>query len=77
MRPERVPVTLAWFRPALTEKEQAAAAYSHHPALLRLAELETLRALATSANARIDIGFDKHAANRAGNEDLSEAAAGA
>lgn len=47
---------------ALREKEQAAPAYSRHPALLRLAELETLRALATSANARIYIGFDKHAA---------------
>ncbi len=46
---------------ALREKEQAAAAYARHPALLRLAELETLRALATSANARIYIGFDKHA----------------
>src|SRR5262249_32469979 len=31
------------------------------PALLRLTELETLRALASSANARIYIGFDKHA----------------
>jgi regulator of protease activity HflC (stomatin/prohibitin superfamily) len=46
---------------ALREKEQAASAYARHPALLRLAELETLRALATSANARIYIGFDKHA----------------
>ena len=46
---------------ALREKEQAATAYSRHPALLRLSELETLRALATSANARIYIGFDKHA----------------
>jgi len=72
-----MPVTLAWSRSGLTEKEQAAAAYSHHPALLRLAELETLRALATSANSRIYIGFDKHAANRAGNDDPSEAAASA
>jgi hypothetical protein len=46
---------------AVREQEQAAAVYSHHPALLRLAELEALRALARSANARIYIGFDKHA----------------
>ncbi len=48
---------------AVREKEQAAAAYSRHPVLLRLSELETLRALATSANARIYIGFDKHTRN--------------
>lgn len=48
---------------ALRDREQAAGAYSSHPALLRLAELETLRALAQSANARIYIGFDKHAAS--------------
>jgi regulator of protease activity HflC (stomatin/prohibitin superfamily) len=46
---------------ALRDREPAARAYEHHPALLRLAELETLRALARSANARIYIGFDKHA----------------
>ena len=45
----------------LREREQAAQAYSTHPALLRLRELETLRELARSANARIYIGFDKHA----------------
>ena len=45
----------------LREREQAAQAYSVHPALLRLRELETLRDLARSANARIYIGFDKHA----------------
>jgi regulator of protease activity HflC (stomatin/prohibitin superfamily) len=45
----------------LREREQAAQAYSVHPALLRLRELETLRELARSANARIYIGFDKHA----------------
>jgi regulator of protease activity HflC (stomatin/prohibitin superfamily) len=58
---------------ALREKEQAASAYSRHPALLRLAELETLRALATSANARIYIGFDKHAALEDGAEGRSGA----
>jgi hypothetical protein len=47
---------------ALREREQAAEAYSAHPALLRLQELETLRALARTANARIYIGFDKHRA---------------
>jgi regulator of protease activity HflC (stomatin/prohibitin superfamily) len=46
---------------ALREQEQAAEAYSAHPALLRLRELEALRELAKSANARIYIGFDKHA----------------
>jgi regulator of protease activity HflC (stomatin/prohibitin superfamily) len=51
----------------LREREQAATAYSAHPALLRLRELETLRDLARSANARIYIGFDKHA--RAGGDD--------
>jgi regulator of protease activity HflC (stomatin/prohibitin superfamily) len=44
----------------LREREQAAQAYSTHPSLLRLRELETLRELARSANARIYIGFDKH-----------------
>ena len=50
----------------LREREHAAQAYSAHPALLRLRELETLRDLARSANARIYIGFDKHA--RPGND---------
>jgi regulator of protease activity HflC (stomatin/prohibitin superfamily) len=44
---------------ALRQKEQAAQAYSSHPALLRLAELETLQALGRSATARIYIGFDQ------------------
>jgi hypothetical protein len=35
-------------------------AYSMHPALLRLQELETLRELSQVANARIYIGFEKH-----------------
>ena len=53
---------------ALREREQAAGAYSKHPALLRLRELETLRDLSRTANARIYIGFDKHlASNNAGN----------
>jgi regulator of protease activity HflC (stomatin/prohibitin superfamily) len=45
---------------ALREREQAAEAYSMHPALLRLQELETLRELSQVANARIYIGFEKH-----------------
>jgi regulator of protease activity HflC (stomatin/prohibitin superfamily) len=45
---------------ALRERAQAAAAYTTHPALLRLRELDTLRELARVANARIYIGFDKH-----------------
>ncbi|MCC7449873.1 MAG: slipin family protein [Anaerolineae bacterium] len=44
---------------ALHEREQAAQAYTAHPALLRLTELETLRELARSANARIYINFDR------------------
>lgn len=50
---------------ALLERAQAAQAYAKHPALLRLQELETLSELARSANARIYIGFDKHAPARA------------
>jgi regulator of protease activity HflC (stomatin/prohibitin superfamily) len=46
---------------SLREREQAAHAYTAHPALLRLRELEALRELARLANARIYIGFDKHA----------------
>jgi len=45
---------------ALRQRELAAKAYSAHPALLRLQELETLRELARTANARIYIGFEKH-----------------
>lgn len=37
----------------LREREKSATAYSQHPALLRLIELETLRDLARNANARI------------------------
>jgi regulator of protease activity HflC (stomatin/prohibitin superfamily) len=44
---------------ALREREQAAAAYTTHPALLRLEELATLRELSRSANARFYVGFGK------------------
>ena len=46
---------------ALRLREASAGAYVSHPALLRLRELETLGDLARQANARIYIGFDKHA----------------
>lgn len=46
---------------ALREREQAAQAYTTHPALLRLQELETLQQLARSANARIYISMDQSA----------------
>jgi regulator of protease activity HflC (stomatin/prohibitin superfamily) len=40
------------------ERVKAAAALEKHPALLRMAELETLRALAQNANARLYLSFD-------------------
>lgn len=44
---------------ALRSREQAAAAYADHPALMRLAELEAMRELARSARARLYIRFDR------------------
>lgn len=44
---------------ALTLREQTANVYKEHPSLLRLFELETLRQLAASANARIYVDFDR------------------
>lgn len=41
------------------ERQKTASVLQQHPALLRLEELETLRALARNANARIYIGIDK------------------
>ena len=58
---------------ALRTREQAAGAYARHPALLRLTELEALANLAGSANARIYIGFDKHAQPPAAEPPRSEA----
>jgi regulator of protease activity HflC (stomatin/prohibitin superfamily) len=49
---------------AFQQSNQAAAAFAANPALLRLRELDALKDLAKSANARIYIGFDKHAAPR-------------
>jgi regulator of protease activity HflC (stomatin/prohibitin superfamily) len=45
---------------ALKQREATAAAYTAHPALLRLEELRALEALAQTATARIYIGFKKH-----------------
>jgi regulator of protease activity HflC (stomatin/prohibitin superfamily) len=45
----------------LQERERSATAYAEHPALLRMLELETLRELGRNGNARIYIGFQKHA----------------
>jgi regulator of protease activity HflC (stomatin/prohibitin superfamily) len=42
---------------ALVERQKAAEALEQHPGLLRLAELEALRALATNANARVYLGL--------------------
>lgn len=47
---------------ALRQSQDAAAALAASPVLLRLRELEALKELAKSANARIYIGFDKHQA---------------
>jgi regulator of protease activity HflC (stomatin/prohibitin superfamily) len=44
----------------LQEREQAAQAYTKHPALMRLEELSALGELARTANARIYINFDGH-----------------
>lgn len=46
---------------ALREQASAAEAYTKHPALLRLRELQALSETAKNANARIFVGFDKHA----------------
>lgn len=45
---------------AYEERVKAAAALEGHPALLRMAELETLRELAQNANARLYLGFDRN-----------------
>jgi hypothetical protein len=46
---------------ALREQAAAAEAYAKHPALVRLRELQALSEVGKNANARIFIGFDKHA----------------
>lgn len=46
----------------LKQTQQVAQTYSEHPALLRLRELESIKELAQSSNARIYIGVNKHEA---------------
>lgn len=45
---------------AYEERVKAAESLERHPALLRMAELETLRDLAHNANARLYLGFDRN-----------------
>ncbi|MFN0108906.1 MAG: SPFH domain-containing protein [Blastocatellia bacterium] len=56
---EAIKVQTAAETQALREREQAAQAYSTHPALLRLRELETLGEMARTAKVRMLVGFDK------------------
>lgn len=63
---QRLPTEAEMKRPQ--EREQHAQAQAKHPALLRMLELETLNELASSANARIYIGFDKHLTAGGGKE---------
>jgi hypothetical protein len=53
---------------AYSERVKAAEVLEQHPALLRMAELETLRALAQNANARLYLGFDRHGLRLDGSE---------
>ncbi len=52
----------------LREREKAATAYTEHPALLRLLELETLRDLSHTASARLYINFNGNGADKADDE---------
>jgi regulator of protease activity HflC (stomatin/prohibitin superfamily) len=47
---------------ALEQRRALGPLYREHPVLLRMEELSALRELAKVANARIYVGFDKHAA---------------
>jgi hypothetical protein len=53
---------------SLRQRESAAGAFAAHPALLRLLELETLRELGRSANARIYVNFQRPAPDGASGE---------
>ena len=53
---------------AYEERVKAAEALEGHPALLRMAELETLRELARNANARLYLGFDRNGLQLDGSE---------
>lgn len=58
---------------AYSERVKVAQALEAHPALLRLVELETLRALAGNANARLYLGFGR---NGFGVDELEEPPSG-
>ncbi len=53
---------------AYGERVKVAEALEGHPALLRMAELETLRELARNANARLYLGFDRNGLGFDGSE---------
>ncbi len=53
---------------AYAERVKVAETLEQHPALLRMAELETLRAMAKNANARLYLGVDRPAATLGGSE---------
>lgn len=57
---------------SVARRREMAAAYTDHPALLRLAELEAMRELAKVATARIYVGFDKHAPNPTADDGKAE-----
>ncbi len=58
---------------AYAERQKSAEVLEAHPALLRLAELETLRDLARNANARIYLGFKRGGLHVDGAEDQRDA----
>ena len=58
---------------AYAERQKSAEVLEAHPALLRLAELETLRDLAQNANARIYLGFERGGLHVDGAEDQRDA----
>jgi regulator of protease activity HflC (stomatin/prohibitin superfamily) len=58
---------------AYAERQKSAEVLEAHPALLRLAELETLRDLARNANARIYLGFERGGLHLDGAEDQRDA----
>ena len=59
---------------AYAERVKAADVLEEHPALLRLAELETLRELASNANARLYLGIDRGRVSLNGDESTSRGA---
>ncbi len=54
---------------ALRRSKEAALLYEEHPSLLRVRELEAMGELARNANARIYVGFRKHAEDAEGKGD--------